>query len=166
MKLLICGYARHGKDTFADLLCDRLGLTKVSSSEVALDKIIYPVLKDKYNYQSREECFEDRINHRSEWYDLIREYNEGDDTRLARDIYELCDVYVGLRSYNEFMAIKDQQLFDLSIWIDASDRLPEESRMSCTINKNLFDVVINNNGTLDDIVNEVDKLSEVISKNL
>jgi len=69
-KLLIIGHARHGKDTLAELLRDTFELKFVSSSQAASDIFIFDELKDKYGYTTPEECFEDRVNHRAEWYDM------------------------------------------------------------------------------------------------
>jgi hypothetical protein len=46
-------------------------------------------LKVKYGYKTSEECFEDRVNHRSEWYDMICEYNLNDKAKLAKGILEI-----------------------------------------------------------------------------
>ena len=35
------------------------------------------------------ECFEDRVNHRSEWFDLITNYNKEDRTRLTKEILKI-----------------------------------------------------------------------------
>ena len=69
MKLMVCGHARHGKDQF----CEFMGLVYTSSSMAALDNVIWPAMG--HNYNSKEECFEDRVNHRAKWHRLITEYN-------------------------------------------------------------------------------------------
>src|SRR5690606_30083610 len=96
-KLLVVGHMRHGKDTFAEILRDHYGLKFESSSQAAADIFIYEALKDKYGYKTSEECFEDRVNHRQEWYEMICEYNIEDRARLAKGILERADCYVGMR---------------------------------------------------------------------
>ena len=76
MKLLILGNARHGKDTLAELFNEHFGLTFMSSSQASADFFLYDQLKDKYGYTSPEECFNDRVNHRDEWYLAICDYNK------------------------------------------------------------------------------------------
>ena len=44
----------------------------------------------------------------------------------------------------------NQGLFDLIVWVDASDRLPLEPATSFNIDKSCADIIINNNGTLDE----------------
>ena len=141
MKILICGHSRHGKDTFAEML----GIPFQSSSEAAMDHAIWPTIgKD---YETKEQCFADRVNRRAEWFRLIRDYNTPDESRLCRDILSNNDIYVGLRSSAEFQACK--HMFDMTIWVDASMRLPPEPGDSNELNRNMFGLVVSNNGDLD-----------------
>lgn len=158
MKLMIIGYARHGKDTLAE----RLPLSFESSSMTACRLFLYDTLRGKYGYNSPEECFNDRGNHRKEWYDLIKSYNASDPSRLARDIYRHNDVYCGLRDLEEYLVVRDAGLFDLSIWVDASGRLPPESKDSMTITRDLADIVIENNGTLEEFEAKIDRFVTAI----
>ena len=147
MKILILGKMRQGKDTLAELLNEYYGMTFKSSSEMANELFIYDKLKNKYGYNSPEECFEDRMNHREEWYLMICGYNMQDKSRLTKDIITKYDCYVGMRDLDEFNASK--HLFDLIIWVDASKRLPSKD----TTNKISIDeahIVLTNNGTYED----------------
>jgi hypothetical protein len=155
MKLLIVGYGRHGKDTVAELINLHTNMKFQSSSLAAAEHVIYPKMRE--DYKSVEECFEDRGNRREEWYNLISEYNREDSSRLAKEILQHYDIYVGMRSIFELEC--SRSLFDLIIWVDASERLPPESNASCTITKNCADVIIDNNGTLEDLDRKVRRLS-------
>jgi hypothetical protein len=77
------------------------GYNYKSSSLAASEIFIYDTLKDKYGYKTPEECFEDRVNHRAEWFDLICDYNKDDKARLAKEIMKSADIYVGMRSNEE-----------------------------------------------------------------
>lgn len=138
---------RHGKDTMAEILRDSVGLSFMSSSQAAADIFIYDALKEKYGYKTPEECFEDRMNRRPEWYNLICDYNKDDRTRLAKDILSKTDCYVGMRDRDEIRACIDNDVFDLIVWVDASERLPEEDASSFNIDKSCADIIIDNNGT-------------------
>ena len=151
MKLMIIGHARHGKDTVCEILRDQYGLTFRSSSEAAAERVIYPILRDAYGYSTIEECLNDRANHRSAWYQLIREYNTPDLARLAREIYSENDIYCGLRHAEEFEAIKAAGLFDYCVWVDASQRHPAEPASSCSLSRADADFVLDNNGTLEEL---------------
>ena len=124
MKVLILGKANHGKDTVAELLHKIYGLKFSSSSMFVLEKVIYPALKDKYGYTSEQECYEDRVNHRKEWHDLIHEYNSPDLTKLTRELLEQNDIYVGLRNMSEYLYTR--HLYDLILWVDADQRVPAD----------------------------------------
>lgn len=155
MKLMIIGHARHGKDTACEILRNQYGLTFQSSSEAAAQRVIYPLLRDVYGYSTIEECLNDRANHRATWYQLIREYNTPDLARLAREIYADSDIYCGLRHAEEFEAIKAAGLFDYCIWVDASQRHPAEPASSCSVTRDHADIVLDNNGTLDELTGNI-----------
>lgn len=149
-KILILGSARHGKDTFAEFLREFANCSFSSSGEFANNLFIFDKLEYKYNYLTKDQCFADRVNHREEWYNLICEYNADDPTKLAREIIAKNDCYVGMRDLKEFEAT--EHLFNLIIWIDASVRVPEcESMKSFNIDKSKAHIIIENNGTKDDL---------------
>ena len=147
MKILILGNARHGKDTLAELLADRFGMTYKSSSEMAMEIFLFDMLKEKHGYETMQECFEDRVNHRQTWYLSICDYNKDDRARLAKDILEGHDCYVGMRDLDEFKTSKE--LFDVIIWVDASKRLGTSENTN-KIPVSEADMVITNDGTFED----------------
>lgn len=152
IKLMILGYARHGKDTVAEILTKEHGLKFVSSSHAAAEKVMVPYFRSiGVEYASLEECYADRVNHRQEWYEQISGYNTPDKARLAREIYSEADIYVGIRSAEEFNAVKAEGLFQYSIWVDRSEHQPPESTASNTITQDMANYVLNNNGTLEQL---------------
>jgi len=150
-KILICGHGRHGKDTVAEILELHFGFRYSSSSNWCSEHVVFPKLKHKYNYVTIEQCYEDRVNHRSEWFDIISEYNSPDRTTLGRAILAEGDIYVGLRNKAEMWALRNTRVFDISIWIDALDRLPPEDESSMTIEPWMCDFWIDNNGSPDEL---------------
>lgn len=158
MKILIIGYGRHGKDTVAEYLRDHYGLTFKSSSMHCAENAVFPALRDIYGYSTVEECFADRSNHRTEWYDLISEYCESDPARIGREIFEVSDIYCGLRNKRELHAIRNNGLVDVAIWVDRSDLLPPEDKTSNTLKPWMADFVIDNNGTLEQLYRNIDDL--------
>jgi len=161
-KLLIIGHGRHGKDTMAEILHDEFGYSFKSSSEQAAEIFIYDVLKDKYGYTSFIECYQDRVNHRAEWYELIKEYNKDDRAKLAKQILERADCYVGMREREEILECVHQNIFDLIVWVDASGRLPLEDPDSFNIDISLADIIINNNSSLDEFKSKVIRFGKAI----
>ena len=163
-KLLIIGNMRHGKDSFAEIMRDEFGLTFISSSQAAADIFIYDELKEKYGYTTSIECFEDRMNHRQEWYEMICDYNKDDKAKLAKGILSMADCYVGMRDRGEIEECINQELFDLVIWIDASERLPLEDASSFNIDKSCADIIVDNNGTEAQFRERVKRLGKILKK--
>ena len=157
-RLLVVGYARHGKDTACEYLQD-WGLKFVSSSYYCAEKGIMAAFPGRW--ASVDECFADRVNHRKLWYDLIAATNMPDGSYLARSIYEDgYDIYCGMRNKRELFACRNTGLIDAVVWVDASDRLPPESKDSCTIEPWMADYIIDNNGDLDNLQFNIDQLME------
>lgn len=156
MKTLICGHGRHGKDSVADLLNKFNRMTASSSSYFVMSKLAEKICSD-LGYTTLQECVEKRSLHRAYLYNLIRDYNSPDKARLSKEILTEHDIYIGMRDLEEFNASKN--LFDLLIWVDASERLPIESEQSFNIPKKYFDIVIENNGTFEELQEKVKKLS-------
>lgn len=151
-KLLILGFARHGKDTVAEILRDQHGFSFRSSSYFLAELVCRPYLAERgVTYDSLEACYEDRVNYRAEWHDAIATWNAEDPALLSKEILKVADIYVGMRSIREYEAAK--QLYDDVWWVDATDRgLPPEDQSSM----NLMFIPgemrrIDNNGTLEDL---------------
>lgn len=158
LKLLIIGHGRHGKDTVCEILRDKYGYSFESSSQFCSKHFIYNTLKDKYEYANEEQCYADRHNHRAEWYDAICDYNVPDAARLGREIFGEHDIYCGLRNKREFFAMKNTGVFDYAIWVDRSDHLPPEASDSMSLKQWMADYTIDNNGSLDELMLNIDRL--------
>ena len=157
MKLLICGHAQHGKDSVADLLCDFNAYTASSSSFFVIKKLEKQMCKD-LGLSTAAEVYEKRSLHRQYLYEIIRDYNSPDKARLSKEILNEHQIYVGMRDLEEFNASK--HLYDLKVWVDASGRgVPLEPITSFNIPKDEFDVIIENNGTYDQLVYKVARLA-------
>lgn len=150
-KLLIIGHGRHGKDSVCEILKNYYNFSFRSSSEFLAERLLFPALKDKYNYSSYQECFNDRHNHREEWYNHIHDYCKNDHARLGKEIFLEHDIYCGLRNKAEYHAMKNTGVFNYSIWVDRSDHLPPEDKSSMTLEPWMADYVIDNNGSLEDL---------------
>lgn len=163
-QICIVGSSRHGKDSMAEILRDNFGYKFLSSSQACADIFIYDELKNKYGYKTPLECFEDRVNHRSEWYQMICDYNKDDKARLAKDILKTTDCYVGMRDKPEIDECMKQGLFDLIVWVDASNRLPNEGIESFNIDKSCADIIIDNNGTYEEFETRVLRFGKLLIK--
>jgi hypothetical protein len=143
-KLIVVGHGGHGKDVFASMLADYWPLAVASSSHFVAMRAVWPILGG--DYDDFDSFYADRRNRRVEWTKLIREYNTPDLCRLGRELFALHDVYVGPRNRDEYMAMKAAKLFDYSVWVDASERLPETPEME--IRSTDCEDFIDNNGPL------------------
>lgn len=163
--ILIIGHGRHGKDAVAEYFADTFGMTYKSSSQAAAEIFIYDELKDNYGYKNFNECFEDRINRRAEWYQMITRYNSVDRAKLAKRILFNNQCYVGMRDSDEITECIRQRVFDLIIWVDASKRLPPESSDSFNIDISCADIVIDNNGTLNQLKEKLFRIGSILFQN-
>lgn len=163
-RILVIGHARHGKDTVSEILRDGYGFSFTSSSMFCAERVIFPVLRYQYNYDTPEECFDDRGNHRKEWYDLIRAFNSPDAAALGRAIFAEHGVYCGLRHRAEFNALRNAGVFDVSIWVDGSERHPPEDRSSCSVEPWMADYVLDNNGDIAALERNLAALMSTILK--
>ena len=123
------------------------------------------MLKDRYNYSSEEECYADRHNHRSEWYNAIRDYNGLDAARLGREIFKAHNIYCGLRNKKEYHAMRNTGVFDYAIWVDRSDHLALEDRSSMSLEQWKADYTIDNNGTLEELHFNTHQLAQHLLNN-
>jgi hypothetical protein len=163
-KLLVIGHGRHGKDTVCEILRDDYRFSFESSSQFCSKLFIFDQLKDLYGYANEKDCYNDRHNHRTEWYDAICAYNVPNPARLGREIFKEHDIYCGLRNKKEYHAMRNTGVFDYAIWVDRSDHLPLEDESSMTLKQWMADFTIDNNGTLDDLIFNTHQLVDSILK--
>lgn len=153
-KLLILGHGRHGKDTVGDLIVEHYGFTKTSSSMFAAEHVVRPWLAANrgLTYSNLDECYEDRVNHRADWYQAISEYNADDLSRLASEVLAVSDIYTGMRDDREFYA--SRHLFDHVIGVTAFDRIGTLDP-TFLVNLEECDFILTNDGDEDDLENDV-----------
>lgn len=161
MKLLILGHGRHGKDTVAEYLRARHGIAFRSSSLFLAETVVRPELARRgITYPDLDACYEDRVNHRCLWRDIILAYNGEDKARLAKAILAVSDCYVGMRSIEEYRAAR--RLFDAVMWVDAAARgMPEDPSLTIEFEPDM--ILIDNNGTLDETYEQVDDWMRALS---
>jgi thymidylate synthase (FAD) len=150
-KLLIIGHGRHGKDTLAEKISQKMGLAFTSSSLFVGQECVWPTWGQE-RYSTFAEMFEDRVNFRSTWKNLILAYNTPDKTRTVKTMFERgYDMYVGMRSMEEYVACYEAKLFDHVIWVDALKRLPSEPKDSNEMIPGVANLYFDNNGPIEDM---------------
>ena len=159
MRLLVTGLAQHGKDEVCKILKEKYGYNYTSSSIAAIELFIFDKIGAKWGYKSPMELYDNRNKHRPELYQLITEYNTPDKSKLANDIMETNDIYCGLRCKDELAACRAEGVFEMIVWVDAVERCGvTEGEDSITIRKDMAHYVIDNNGTKEDLLKEIEKM--------
>lgn len=156
MSILVIGHGEHGKDEIG-LMLNRRGYTTKSSSAFCLERVIWPVLGD--DYTSLDDCYADRRNRRDEWFQLISEYNTPDRAHLTKALLADYDVYIGMRSLDEYLA--SSYLFNKILWVDRSQHKPHDTSMEITFDPNTMEF-IDNNGTLNNTEERIAQLFDSI----
>ena len=149
-KVVICGYAGHGKDTAAQLM-SLMGYRFKSTSWTFCEEIIFPKLKEKYNYKTVLACFTDRTNHRAEWYDLITEFNTPDKTASAKMIFAKNDIYCGMRNIAELEACRENNVVDCVIWVNNRKGKVEDESSNTITNKDC-DYILHNSSSVQNCI--------------
>jgi len=149
-KLLVIGYARHGKDSVCEFLRDEYNYSFVSSSHYCAEHVVIPYLRTiGITYDSIEECYEDRVNHRDKWFNCIADFSREKPGEITRGIMETNDIYCGMRNRIDYNKAIEDGVFDLILWVDASDRHPPEDPSSNSLTPEDADFVLDNNGDVD-----------------
>lgn len=166
-RVLLLGLSTAGKDALSEILQEKYGLTSMPSSYMAFKIFIFDIFKEKYGYQTLEECYEKRHNHRDELFQLISDFNKGDPARLAKLIMKDCDIYTGMRSKRELDACKEQGVFTHVFWIDASRRISfKEPLSSCEVTEDMADYTVDNNGSLKQLEYYADAIYGMVTEDL
>lgn len=161
--LVVTGLAGHGKDTVCEILRDKYGYSFESSSRVLLKEVIFPSLKDKYGYADEDECYQDRVNHRAEWFELLKDYNKDDKARLGKLIFSQFNIYCGLRNIDDLEALLEEGVVDFVIWVSANGRLGiTEHEDSITITEKEASYILLNDSTLDDLHDSIELMMDYL----
>jgi hypothetical protein len=158
MKILIIGHGQHGKDTLAEMLIPKYQLKFKSATMYACEHIIYPLIGSNYN--SMQECYDDRINCRELWKELITAYNTPIKSNLVKNVLEYSDIYVGLRDIQEYEECVEQELFDIVIGI-YNPTIPLDNTFNIPLE--VADILILNNRDITHLQKIVDELPNIYS---
>ena len=141
-RIAICGHGRSGKDTAAHYLASitplRLGKTT--------SEIIAPYAAAKLG-QPVAVAFADRHNHRVFWFEVGNELRATDPAFLVRECLKDGEIVVGMRNRSEVLTVGQERLVDLIVWIERD--VPTDPTQE--YGPELCDVVIPNNGTLEEL---------------
>ena len=148
-KILILGHESHGKDEVAKIIAGSTNLRFESASLIGLD-VIYDRLQSEVDvpYNSKEDAYLDRDNHRVLWRELFREYNTPNPTAIVELVLEESDLYAGVRCSDTLESAVDKELFDYILWVDANKRLGIADESIEFSFDDEFMIYIDNNGNM------------------
>jgi hypothetical protein len=159
MKLNINGYGQHGKDTVGDLF-EELGVRKYNASLIIAEEVMKRGMFQ--NYERLIDCYNDRVNHRKGWYNLVKnELNREDPAWLVKETLKRGDIFCGHRDPDEYEA--SRPLFDATIWVHATARgIPKEPYESCKLDHRNHDFIIDNGHSLTYTKQQVEYIYNII----
>ena len=160
MRIAIGGFGEDGKGTAATTLSRLAGLRYRESTSQAAARLVYDQLRLKYGYQTVEECWDDRRNHRAEWAQIIWDHNRPDGITLYAEMCEDNDIIEGIRNADELQACREAGIIQVAVWIDYSHRRSPESPASARIGADDCDVVIDSPQGLEHLERQLRDLAD------
>ena len=149
-KIAICGPGRSGKDEAARWLASHTKLRFTRSTS----EVIAPHAAARLG-KGIAESFAERHENRQFWFDVGNELRAGDPAYLVRECLRGGEIVVGLRNADEVVEARRVGLVDLFIWIER-DVLRDHTQ---TFGPELCDVVIPNNGSLEEFFGKLAALA-------
>lgn len=151
LKLAILGNGRAGKDTCGAWFGEHTNLKYVGSTS----EVVCPLIAQELGI-SPEEAWNSRHNNRQFWYEWCNEYRKEDPAKLAKYCLSRGDMVVGLRDKIELYACKEEDLFDLIIWVDRD--VPEDKTV--TFSREDCDIMISNRGSFEELYGKLARLAK------
>lgn len=152
MKIVIIGHGECGKDSVANAISSRYGLSFKGSISWYMKAHVAKELE-----VSEMTAWDSRRDNRHLWRDSIDAYREGDPARIIRECFKLADIVTGVRPAEEMESALAEGLIDCVIWVERN--VPIDPTLE--LNKEVADVIIDNTGSLADMYLAVHNLSEL-----
>ena len=153
--LAISGDSRAGKDTIAGLIRNIVGIPYVHSTSYAAALLIWADIQSEHDcrfpmtlphYETMEELYADRVNHRRFWADWIDNYNRKNQQGIGLYLLSCSQgnqILTGIRKTKEILLCQERKLVDLTIWVHRPGN-PRDSTQE--YGSELCDIIIENQG--------------------
>lgn len=171
LKIILGGYSGVGKDEVSRILSEEYGFSFGNATKTIIEeaKKIVPILQPF----SVDYIYENRDKYRDVLFGAVRHIceEENDDSYLLMRHFEEYDIWSGVREKKElFKCLErcmDSGIEVLTIWVDASERVPrkeEEPDSIFTVTKDMFAYHLDNNGTKEELEKQIDELMRVVGR--
>ena len=100
-------------------------------------------------------AYMNRREHRAYWFEWCNLFRQDDPTILAKLAMQDRGMVSGIRARPEFVACREQQIFDVAVWVDRPGVVDEPGTLEVT--RDDCDYVIPNHGSLGQLKTEVHK---------
>jgi dephospho-CoA kinase len=146
------GEGRAGKDTACDFLEKITLLRNAGTTSKYLCRYVAEELGLSFEeaYRRRHESDEMRIA----WYNKGNEVREKGPTTLIREALQYGEITGGIRDLEEIIATRKENVVDLIIWIE-NKRVKKDPTIKFT--SDYADIVIENNGTLEEFYQKLER---------
>ena len=150
-KILLVGYGRAGKDEGLSYLAALTRLRNAGCTSVYLAKYVARELGI-----SESEAYQTRHQRRDEWYEIGVLLREKDPGVLLREALANGPLTGGVRDLEEIIEARRCNLVDLIVWVQ-NFRVPIDETVK--FNASHCDVIVQNNGTLDEYQDKLQRLA-------
>lgn len=149
--VLLVGHGRAGKDEGLRYLSEITGLANAGTTSKYLAKYVSVRLKCGVQV-----AYDTRHDNRDTWYQIGKAIRENDPGVLLCEALKHGPLTGGVRDLEEIEAARSRNLVDLVVWIE-NNRVPDDPTVMFTSGH--CDVVIQNNGTLEEYHNKLYRLA-------
>lgn len=162
IKLGICGKGRAGKDTAAEFLSTVTKLRYSAGTSFWYKDKVFSWFKENRPgiYSDAMSCWEDRHSDRDLWARLIGEFNAEDPVSAYSECLLEQDFLVGMRWRSEFEEVKRAKIVDVWLWVENN----RSSDKTCQIRAEDCDLVVLNNGTLDEYLTKLSAIAVLLAR--
>lgn len=149
MKILVLGYTGSGKTTAAEILAELLNTRSLNTSDQLIEDFAVSIgTTPKFILEHKPE-------YREQLFKFGRAKQAIDPLYPQVQQLAVASILTGLRNPNEIEAAREHRLYDMIIWVNR----PEiEAGVTDKLNPNHADLIIENNGSIEELREQLKQL--------